>query len=260
MSAGCSPASLKTMAAAMADARQVLSLLDLTSLEASDDDAHIEALCTRARTPFGSVAAVCIHGPFVQLCRRALAGTGVKVATVVNFPHGRPNASAAALETRTLVASGADEIDMVLPFDALTRARDVVAACREACGTDVTLKVILETGALVETGRIAEASRIAIAAGADFIKTSTGKLPVGATPEAAKTMLAAIRGSGRPVGFKAAGGVRTLEQAQIYIGLAEAALGAGWCTPKTFRIGASGLLDDLLRRLGGNAGSRNSSY
>lgn len=257
MSAGCSPATSKTTA--MADARQVLALLDLTSLETSDDDVRIEALCARARTPFGHVAAVCIYGPFVPLCRRALAGTGVKVATVVNFPHGRPNASAAALETRTLVASGADEIDMVLPFDDLTRARDVVAACREACG-DNTLKVILETGALVEDKRIAEASRIAIEAGADFIKTSTGKLPVGATPEAAKTMLAAIRASGKPVGFKAAGGVRTLEQAQTYIGLAEAALSTGWCTPKTFRIGASGLLDDLLRRLGGSPGSSGSSY
>ena len=248
----------------MADARQVLALLDLTSLETSDDAARIEGLCARARTPFGNVAAVCIYGPFVPLCRRALASTGVKVATVVNFPYGRPNAAAAALETRMLVASGADEIDMVLPFESVIRgdkaaARDTVTACREACGSR-TLKVILETGALVEAERIADASRIAIEAGADFIKTSTGKLPVGATPDAARTMLAAIRDSGRAVGFKAAGGVRTLEQAQTYIGLAEAALGAGWCTPGNFRIGASGLLDDLLRRLGGPTGASRSNY
>jgi len=248
-----------------ATARRILSLLDLTSLESSDDDSRIEALCARARTPFGNVAAVCIYGPFVPLCRRALAGTGVRVATVVNFPYGRPNAVAAALESRMLVAAGAEEIDVVLPFEALIRGdkaspRDVVAACREACGAGTTLKVILETGALGEAERIDEASRIAIEAGADFIKTSTGKLPVGATPEAARTMLAAIRDSGRRIGFKASGGVRRLEQAQTYLGLAETALGAGWCTRETFRLGASGLLDDLLRQLGGSTASGGSSY
>lgn len=249
----------------MADARTVLALLDLTSLEAGDDDARIAALCRRAVTPFGKVAAVCVYGPFVQLCRKALAGTGVRVATVVNFPDGRANPRAAAVEARTLVAAGAEEIDAVLPFDAFRRgerqvARDVVAACREACGAEATLKIILETGVLADAGLITEAGLLAIEAGADFIKTSTGKRPVGATPEAATAMLTAIRESGRRVGFKAAGGVRTLEQATGYLALAAAVMGRDWATPRTFRIGASGLLDDLLKRLGGAGNAAASAY
>lgn len=249
----------------MADARAVLGLLDLASLETSDDDARIERLCRRAVTPFGKVAAVCVHGPFVPLCKKALAGTGVRVATVVNFPEGRANPRAAELETRALVAAGADEIDAVLPFEALRRgdrqaAGDLVAACRAACGADAKLKIILETGALIGAELIAAASRIAIDAGADFIKTSTGKRAVGATPEAARAMLTAIRDCGKPVGFKAAGGVRTLDQANTYLDLAAAVMGPDWATPETFRLGASGLLDDLLQRLGGAGSVATSTY
>lgn len=249
----------------MADARTVIGLLDLTSLETSDDDARIEALCRRATTPFGKVAAVCVYGPFVSLCKKTLAGTGVRVATVVNFPDGRANPGAAALETRTLVAAGADEIDTVLPFAALLRgdrqvARDLVAACRDACGTHAQLKVILETGVLAKPELIAEASRVAIEAGADFIKTSTGKRSVGATPDAAKIMLAAVREAGKKVGFKAAGGVRTLEQASAYLDLAAHFMGPTWATPATFRFGASGLLDDLMKRLGGGLQASTSAY
>jgi deoxyribose-phosphate aldolase len=237
-----------------ADARTVLGLLDLTSLETSDDDARISGLCRRAVTPFGAVAAVCVYGPFVPLCKTTLAGTGVRVATVVNFPDGRANPRAAELETRTLVAAGADEIDAVLPFEAFLRgdravARDLVAVCRDACGAAATLKIILETGVVGRVDLIAEASHLAIEAGADFIKTSTGKRSVGATLEAATAMLAAIRDSGKRVGLKAAGGVRTLEQASSYLDLATKIMGPGWATPATFRIGASGLLDDLLKRL-----------
>lgn len=248
----------------MADARTVLGLLDLTSLEAGDDDARIAALCRRAVTPFGRVAAVCVYGPFVSLCRKNLDGSDVKVATVVNFPDGRANPRSAALETRTLVAAGADEIDAVLPFEALRSGdrevvRDLVAACRDACG-GATLKVILETGVLATAELVAEASDIAIEAGAHFIKTSTGKRSVGATLEAARAMLTSIRNSGQPVGFKAAGGVRTLDQANGYLDLAAQIMGPDWATPRTFRIGASGLLDDLLKRLGRQGGAAPSSY
>jgi deoxyribose-phosphate aldolase len=248
-----------------ADARSVLGLLDLTSLETSDDDARISALCRRAVTPFGAVAAVCVYGPFVPLCKTALTGTEVRVATVANFPDGRANPRAAEIETRTLVALGADEIDAVLPFEAFLRgsravARDLVVACRDACGSAAKLKIILETGVLNRADLIAEASHLAIEAGADFIKTSTGKHRVGATLEAATAMLTAIRDSGKRVGFKAACGVRTLDQASAYLDLAAEIVGPNWAVPATFRIGASGLLDDLLKRLGGKAGTSDSTY
>lgn len=247
-------------------ARPVIGLLDLTSLEDSDDEAKIAGLCRRAVTPHGTVAAVCVYGRYVPQCKSALAGTGIRVAAVVNFPHGGTDAEAAAEEAAGLVALGSDEIDMVLPYDAFLHgetavARAVVAACRAACGDRAKLKVILETGALAEPARIVEASRLAIAAGADFIKTSTGKGPPGATPAAARAMLTVIRETARPVGFKASGGVRTLEQALDYVSLADEIMGAGWCTPANFRIGASGLLDDLLRHLGdGPAKSGAASY
>jgi len=236
-------------------ARPIIGLLDLTSLEDNDDAAKIAGLCRRATTPYGKVAAVCVYGRFVAQCKVALAGTGIKVAAVVNFPHGKAGADAAGEEAEGLVALGADEIDMVLPYDAFLHgevkaARAVVAACKAACGSRARLKVILETGALADPARIVEASLLAIDAGADFIKTSTGKLQPGATLAAARAMLTVIRETKRPVGFKAAGGVRTLEQALDYVGLAEEIMGPGWCTPATFRIGASGLLDDLLRHLG----------
>lgn len=253
------------MPIAAENALKVLGLLDLTSLEASDTEAKIADLCRRAVTPFGKVAAVCVYPRFAKQCRAALKGSGVRVAAVVNFPDGGADAPAAGRECRGAVAEGAQEIDMVLPFEEFRRgkpeaARKVVAACREACGKSVLLKVILETGVLAEPGLIAEASRLAIAEGADFIKTSTGKRQPAATPDAARVMLEAIRGARRPVGFKAAGGVRSVEQAQAYVALAEEIMGAGWCTPSTFRIGASGLLDDVLRHLGGAGRDGGSAY
>jgi deoxyribose-phosphate aldolase len=246
-------------------ARKVLGLLDLTSLEPGDDEAKIAELCRRAVTPFGKVAAVCVYPRFARQCRTALKRTGVRVAAVVNFPDGGAGAAAAGAECRAAVGEGAEEIDAVLPFEDLRRgdakaARAVVAACREACGARAALKVILETGVLADPALIAEASRLAIGEGADFINTSTGKRKPAATPEAARIMLEAIRDASRPVGFKAAGGVRTVEQAQVYVRLAEAIMGAGWCQPATFRIGASGLLDDVLRRLGGAGRAGGSTY
>ncbi len=245
-----------------AAAKRIIGLLDLTSLEENDTEAKIAALCAKAATPFGNVAAVCVYGRFVAQCKSALDGTGIKVATVVNFPHGGTDVTAAAEEARTYVAAGADEIDTVLPYAAFAAgnvdvARALVAACRAACNGK-TLKVILETGTLTPD-QIAAASRLALEAGADFIKTSTGKRQPAATPEAAKIMLETIRNHGGGA-FKAAGGVRTLEQAQGYVALAEGILGAGWATAAHFRIGASGLLDDLLGHLGGPTGAGKSAY
>jgi deoxyribose-phosphate aldolase len=237
-------------------AARVLPLLDLTSLNDTDNDAGIHQLCLRAVTPFGRVAAVCVWPRFVPLCRKSLDGTGVRVASVINFPHGRADQDCAMAEARAAVAYGSDEVDLVFPYTAwlngdVKTATDLVETCKNICGTSITLKVILETGCLSSAENIERASLDVIAAGADFIKTSTGKVAVNATLEAAAVMFGAIKPSGGNVGFKAAGGVRQTAEAAAYLSLADNLLGEGWATSETFRFGASGLLDDLLKHLGG---------
>lgn len=234
-------------------AARALDCLDLTSLNDGDSEAVITALCARAVTPAGPVAAVCVYARFVPLCRRLLDGSGVKVCTVVNFPHGREDAAAVAAETRAAAGDGAEEIDVVLPYQAWLagrtgNARAVLDAAREAAG-DRTLKVILETGRLLTADAIGGAAAAAVAAGADFLKTSTGKTPVSATLESAHLLLDAAAAAGRPVGVKVAGGVRSTAQAAAYLRLADRVLGAP-VGPERFRFGASGLLDALLASLG----------
>jgi len=175
------------------------------------------------------------------------------VATVVNFPDGGNDIARALRETHRALAAGADEIDVVYPWRAhLGGDRDgavlLLRECRAACGKKV-LKAILETGEQGDPLLIRELSLAAIGAGADFIKTSTGKTKIGATPAAARTMLEGIRDSGGRVGFKAAGGVRTLADAGGYLALADEILGIGWATPSRFRIGASALLAELRAAL-----------
>ncbi|MCE9682292.1 deoxyribose-phosphate aldolase [Halomonas alkalisoli] len=239
-------------------ARQALALMDLTSLNDDDSDAVIRELCARAKTPAGHPAAVCIYPSFIATAREALAEQGlagkVKVATVTNFPHGEADVERAAAETRAAIAAGADEVDVVFPYRALMAGdaeigHELVAACKRECG-DAVLKVILETGELKEAGLISRAAKLAIEGGADFLKTSTGKVTVNATLEAAELLLTAIKESGRDLGFKAAGGVRTAEDAAAYLQLAEQVMGADWVSPAHFRFGASGLLDNLLATLG----------
>ena len=237
------------------EAARALSMLDLTSLGDDDSPASVGAMLKRAVTPSGAVAAVCVWPAFVAQAKDALAGTGVRVATVSNFPHGRPDIAGAVATTKQAVADGADEVDVVWPYDSWLNgnsaiAGDLVAACKDACGSTAHLKVILETGRLQTATAIEGSSRDAIAAGADFIKTSTGKTLVSATLEAAHIMLEAIRDSGKPVGLKPSGGIRTTEQALAYLRLADNIMGAGWATPETFRFGASSLLDALLKTLG----------
>lgn len=241
-------------------ARQALALMDLTSLNDDDDSARIQALCRRADTPAGHPAALCLYPAFIEDAQRELDAIGltrrVRIATVTNFPDGAPNAERAARETRLAVAAGADEVDVVFPYRALLDGapdvgRLLVEACRDACG-GATLKVILETGELKDAALIRQAADIAIAAGADFIKTSTGKVAVNATLEAAEIMLETIRDSGRDVGFKAAGGIRTTEDAKAYLDLAARIMGEAWISPAHFRFGASGLLDALLATLEGD--------
>lgn len=237
------------------EAARALSMLDLTSLGDDDTPASVGAMLNRAVTQSGTVAAVCVWPVFVPQAKNALAGTGVRVATVSNFPHGRPDIDGAVATTKRALADGADEVDVVWPFDSWLNGKtsiagDLVAACKEACGDAAHLKVILETGRLQTLDAIAGSSRDAIAAGADFIKTSTGKTPVSATLEAAHVMLEAIRASGKPVGLKPSGGIRTTEQAIAYLRIADKVMGPGWATPETFRFGASSLLDALLKTLG----------
>jgi deoxyribose-phosphate aldolase len=248
-------------------ALQALHLIDLTSLNDGDTDASIKALAASADTPVGTPAALCVYPRFVSTARAALAAKGLTlpIATVTNFPAGAPDPEAAARETAEAVALGADEIDVVFPFRALLAGdvqvgRELVAQSRVAAG-DKCLKVILETGELRDAALIRRASEIAIDAGADFIKTSTGKVSVNATLDAAAAMLAAIREAGRTVGFKAAGGVRTAHEAAAYLALAERELGVGYTVPAKFRFGASSLLGNLLATLGhGAKAPRSGAY
>ncbi|MDP2800303.1 MAG: deoxyribose-phosphate aldolase [Phreatobacter sp.] len=232
-------------------ARRAAALLDLTDLSNGLDEAGVERLCARAVTPLGPVAAVCLWAGFVPQARRLLQGTPVRIATVVNFPAGEDDVMRVADEARWALLDGADEIDVVLPWRALMAGRhEVVGALLGAVRAVVpqgrTLKTILETGELQTPELIRAAARIAIGTGADFIKTSTGKTAISATPEAVRLMLEEIRASGRTVGIKPSGGIRTLDDARTYLDLADAVMGIGWASPATFRFGASGLLDQLL--------------
>ena len=236
-------------------ARRTLPLLDLTSLNDDDDSAAIDRLCGRAVGSLVRVAAVCVWPQFIAQCRETLAGSGVRIATVANFPAGALDPAGAVAEVQAAVTAGADEVDLVLPYAAWldgqrAAAGELVAACKQASGPERILKVILESGRLRSADNIAGASRDAIAAGADFLKTSTGKTEVSATLSAAEIMLTAIKQSGLRVGFKAAGGLRTTMQDAAYLALAEQIMGPGWAAPHTFRFGASSLLDDLLADLG----------
>lgn len=240
-----------------------LSLMDLTSLNDDDTDEKIRQLCQNATTPFGQTAAVCVYAPFVKTAKAALADNGVKIATVANFPQGGEDIAAVEAEIRAQVADNADEIDVVFPYCALiagneTLAGELVAAAKTACQGKL-LKVIIETGELKTPALIKRASEIAIENGADFIKTSTGKVAVNATPQAAEIMLNVIKDSGKNVGFKAAGGVRSVEDAKIYLQLAEKIMGDNWVSAATFRFGASGLLGSLLATLADETPALNTS-
>ncbi|MBK1613395.1 deoxyribose-phosphate aldolase [Rubrivivax gelatinosus] len=226
----------------IATSRTALACLDLTSLNDADTAADVERLCRRAEGPQGRVAAVCVWPKFVAQARAALP-PAIKVAAVANFPDGSTDVERAVREAAEIVAAGGNEVDVVMPWQALDQARTLLAQVRrETRGR--TLKVILETGELRDPALIRNAARIALDAGADFLKTSTGRTPHGASVDAVRLLLTAISGGGyRQVGIKVSGGVRSAEDAQGYVYLARAAIGQP--TPARFRIGASSLLDDL---------------
>lgn len=237
-----------------------LSLMDLTTLNENDTDEKVIALCQQANTEFGTPAAVCVYPRFVPIARKTLKAEGieqVKIATVTNFPHGNADIEIAVAETKAAVAYGADEVDVVFPYKALIAGDEqvgfeLVKQTKAVCqANNVLLKVIIETGELQTEGLIRKASEIAIRSGADFIKTSTGKVPVNATLESARIMLETIRDLGVQdrVGFKAAGGVKTAEEAAQYLELANSILGKEWVNSSHFRFGASSLLANLLATL-----------
>jgi deoxyribose-phosphate aldolase len=241
-----------------------ISMIDLTTLEGKDTPGKVHALCRKAIRPdpgdptLPHVAAVCVYPTMVPFVKKALAGTNVNVAAVATgFPSGQTFTEIKIRETRDTVAAGADEIDMVIDRGAFLTGNyqkvfDEVAEVKEACGP-AHLKVILETGELANYDQVRMASLIAMYAGADFIKTSTGKVTTNATLPVTLVMFEAIRdfyhATGKRVGMKPAGGIANAKLALAYLVLLYETLGAEWMTPDLFRLGASSLLNDILMQL-----------
>jgi deoxyribose-phosphate aldolase len=239
-------------------------MMDLTTLEGADTPGKVAALASKAIRPdpsdagVPSVAAVCVYPNLVPSAVERVRGTGVKVASVATaFPSGQAPLDVKLAEVRDVVEMGADEVDMVIDRGAFLAGRyakvyDEIVRVKEACG-EAHLKVILEVGELGTYDNVRRASLLAMAAGADFIKTSTGKLPAAATLPVTLVMLEAIRDvyeeTGRMVGMKPAGGIRVAKQAVQYLVQLHETLGVDWLTPDLYRIGASSLLNDVLMQL-----------
>jgi deoxyribose-phosphate aldolase len=250
--------------AKVAGLKLAIRMMDLTTLEGKDTPGKVRQLCQKALRPLdsegglGPCAAICVYPNFVAVAKEALRGSTVKVASVATaFPSGQSPLAVKLEDTRRAVGFGADEIDMVIDRGAMLagdygKVFDEIAATKEACGP-AHLKVILETGELGSYDVVRKASEIGIAAGGDFIKTSTGKVQPAATPAVTLVMLEAIRdhylATGRKIGMKPAGGVRTAKQALHYLVLVKETLGDAWLTPDLFRFGASALLNDVLMQL-----------
>jgi deoxyribose-phosphate aldolase len=241
--------------------RLAVSMLDITTLEGADTPGKVRHLCAKAVCPaptmpeIPSCAAVCVYPSLAGVAREALEGTGVRTASVATaFPSGQASLEVKLRDTEDALAAGADEIDMVISREAFlagedTRVMEEIVRVKEVCG-DTHLKVILETAELGSYDHVRHASLLAMEAGADFIKTSTGKASSGATPGVVLVMLEAIRDymerTDRPVGMKAAGGVSTSKAALHRLVLVKETLGDEWLSAERFRIGASSLLNDLL--------------
>ncbi|HET7141122.1 MAG TPA: deoxyribose-phosphate aldolase, partial [Candidatus Limnocylindria bacterium] len=238
----------------------IIRMTDLTTLEGKDTPGKIRALAGKARRPdptdpsIPSVAALCVYPAMIPAAKRALEGSTVKVAAVATyFPSGQASLEVKLADVRDAIAMGADEIDMVIDRGAFLagdygRVYDEIVAVKEACGA-AHLKVILETGELETYDNVRRASVLAMAAGADFIKTSTGKVQPASTLPVTLVMLEAIRDfyqqTGRAVGMKPAGGIRTAKDAIGYLTMLYETLGPDWMTPERFRFGASSLLNDV---------------
>jgi deoxyribose-phosphate aldolase len=250
-------------AAKIAGLKLAVSMMDLTTLEGKDSPGKVQAMCQKARWPhersdIPSCGAVCVYPKLVPVAKRALEGSTVKVASVATaFPSGLSALDVKLDDVRRAVEAGADEIDMVIDRGAMLAGEhgavyDEIAATKEACGP-AHLKVILETGELGSYDVVRKASQIAMLAGGDFIKTSTGKIAPAATPPVTLVMLEAIRdyyyATGKRIGMKPAGGIRTAKQALHYLVIVKETLGDAWLTNEWFRFGASTLLNDVLMQL-----------
>ncbi|GAA1787061.1 deoxyribose-phosphate aldolase [Luedemannella flava] len=252
--------SIKTTAKAWA-IDLAIRMVDLTTLEGADTPGKVQALCAKARRPdpadpsCPAVAAICVYPALVPTAAEALRGSGVHLASVAtSFPSGQAPLDIRLADTRAAVSAGADEIDMVINRGAFLAGRylevfEEIAAVKEACG-DAHLKVILETGELATYDNVRRASWLGMLAGGDFIKTSTGKVTPAATPPVTLVMLEAVRDfraqTGRQVGVKPAGGIRTSKDAIKYLVMVNETVGDDWLDPDWFRFGASTLLNDLL--------------
>ncbi|MAW61767.1 MAG: deoxyribose-phosphate aldolase [Planctomycetes bacterium] len=244
--------------------RLVVSMTDLTTLEGKDSPGKVRGLCRKAVDPapgiegVPSVAAVCVYPNHVALAKQAVAGSGVQVASVATaFPSGQAPLDLRLEEVRRVVADGTDEVDMVISRGALLAGRtqqvaEEIRATKEACGS-AHLKVILETGELETYDLVRRASDLAMEAGADFIKTSTGKVAPAATMGVTLVMLEAIRdhhrATGVRIGMKPAGGIKSAKEALHYLVMVKETLGDAWLSPSLFRFGASSLLNDVLIQL-----------
>lgn len=245
--------------------KTIFQCIDFTTLEAFDNEERINAFCAKAlafpkEAPHLSVPAICIYSPFVRQAKQLLAGSGIRVATVAcAFPSGMMPFDLKVKEVEYCVNEGADEVDMVISRGTFLAGRydevfNEMKTIREICGNKAHLKVILETGELKTVENIRKASELAILAGADFIKTSTGKVPSAATPLAAIVMIDTIKEyyetTGKRIGFKPAGGMKTPEDALAYYYLMKHILGEDWLNPNLFRVGTSrlaGLILDLIK-------------
>lgn len=244
--------------------KMALSMIDLTTLEGMDTEGKVIQLCQKAMKPHADlpelpkVAAVCVYPNMVKVAKERLKGSGIHVASVATaFPSGMATLEDKLEETKRAVEYGADEVDMVISRGKFLKGEysfvfDEIQAIKEACG-EAHLKVILETGELQTYENVRKASDLAMQAGADFIKTSTGKIQPAATQPVTLVMLEAIRDyyydTGRMVGMKPAGGIRKAKQAIQYLVLVKETLGSKWLTPEYFRFGASSLTNDLLMQI-----------
>ena len=243
----------------------VLNMIDLTTLEGTDTDEKVKQLCFKAHHLHDDIpglpttAAVCVYPNFVKLAVNELKGTGVKVASVATaFPSGQSSAEIKLLDTKIAVDGGADEVDMVISRGKFHSGDynfvfDEIAMIKEACGKNVRLKVILETGEIGTLDKVRQASDIAMYAGADFIKTSTGKIKPAATLPVTLVMLEAIRDyyykTGIMIGMKPAGGISNSKLALQYLLMVKETLGGKWLTNEYFRFGASSLANDVLLQI-----------
>ncbi|MDQ3148966.1 MAG: deoxyribose-phosphate aldolase, partial [Chloroflexota bacterium] len=255
--------SIKTSAKAYA-LDLAISMIDLTTLEGQDTAGKVRALCSKGQRPDPAdascpqVAAICVYPDMVHTARTALGGSAIHVASVASaFPSGRSSLAIKLQDTKDAVAAGADEIDMVIDRGAFLsgdypRVFDEIVAVKEAAD-GAHLKVILETGELMTYDNVRRASWLAMTAGADFIKTSTGKVNPASTLPVSLVMMEAIRDfhaqTGRVVGMKAAGGIRTAKEAISYLVVLHETLGPTWMTPDLYRFGASSLLNDVLMQI-----------